>query len=91
MVKALCLIAALLTLPPGVPAHEPDLLPPTPWGVNPCDLPRVRCPLDLWHIHENLVQAQQNAGQRDINYWQRQLRTWYAYNPDYRRHLHPHR
>lgn len=84
------LITALLTLPLGVPAHEPLWLPPTPWGVNPCDLPRVRCPLALRSIHENLIQAQQYGDKQGIDHWHRRLRTWYAFNPDYRRHLHPH-
>ncbi len=80
-------ITALLALAFPVAAHDPVLLPPAAAGVNPCDLPRVRCPSALRHIHENLIEARDRS---DLDYQQRRLRTWHAFNPDYRWHLHPH-
>ena len=92
MVKALCLIAALLALPPGVPAHDWTWLPPQPaTGVNPCDSIGHSCPSDLHYIYDNLVDAQQRRDTFHVRHWLDSLAVWYAYNPDYRRHLHPHR
>lgn len=85
------LAPALLALSLQAPAHDPVLVPPTPWGVNPCEMSRVRCPLGLRLVHKHLVQAMLDADTSAIDYWQRRLRTWYAYNPDYRPHYHPHR
>ncbi len=90
MCRAL-ILTALLTLPVVALAHEPHWLPPAPWGVNPCDLPRVRCPLALINIHDNLVLAQRRQDTTQERYWLDRLAGWYAYNPDYRHHLHPHR
>jgi len=83
-------ITALLSLPLHAAAHDPVLLPPAPSGVNPCDLPRVRCPLALQDVHEHLVEARVAGDRRDLDHWQRRLRTWHAFNPDYRWHRHPH-
>ena len=84
------LISTLLVLPLTGAAHEPLWVPPTPTAVNPCELARVRCPLALRRIHEHLRRAQLEADEPGVDYWRRRLRTWYAYNRDYRRHLHPH-
>lgn len=91
MVKALCLITALLALPPGAPAHEALRVPPAPWGINPCELPRAHCPSSLAFIHERLVDAQRVQRPASERRWQDRLTTWYAFNPAWRRHLHPHR
>jgi len=81
----------LLVLPVTAPAHEPLWVPVTPAGVSPCELPRVRCPLSLQRIHRHLSAAVVEADQAALDYWWRRLRIWYAFNPDYRHHLHPHR
>ena len=85
------LVPALLAWSVQAPAHDPVLVPPMPWGVNPCEMSRVRCPLGLRRVHEGLIQAIRTADSDGLDYWQRRLRTWYAYNPDYRPHYHPHR
>ena len=92
MVKTFYLIIVLLALPLAGAAHDWTWLPPQPArGVNPCDAVGNSCPNDLHHIYDNLAEAQQRQDTFYVRYWSKTLRSWYAYNPDYRRHLHPHR
>ena len=91
MIKRL-LISCLLAWSLSAAAHDWAWLPPQPAsGVNPCAAAGNACPSGLRHIYDELAAAQQRREAPYVRYWTDRLSTWYAYNPDYRPHYHPHR
>jgi hypothetical protein len=86
------LIPGLLACALGAPAHDWVWLPPQPaGGVSPCAVDVLACPPGLRHIFDELAAAQQRRDTVHVRYWTDRLAVWYAFNPDYRPHYHPHR